>query len=560
MKKVVPIALALLLALSLCSGALADPFTGTPVNPYDWRELTQWPVVGEGESLEISILARRDDTYGIDAKDMWLWNFLPEATGITMHVEQVSNAAKEEKVNLLLASNTLPDILWGLGLTTNQLVMYGQEEKLLLDVSPYVNADVMPNLTRLNDEFAPDLVPTATLPNGGMYALPYLGPNNPGASPTIMINKDWMAESGREEIPETLDDFVDMLYDFKEAHPESTPVGGSWEYNNPMMYILNAYGFLGNNNGLEIQVREGKAVVPAADPVFKEVLALMNRFYNDGIISKDFFTMDSVAVKAQMSEGLNGFYPNNASDVFDSTDYEHYSHWTTGTPLTSEYNETKQWPMPNLIQVGNMVCSANCPEPEKIMRFLDGFYSHEVYVFLHWGPIFGTGDGMGIHGGWAIQNWSVLYLDVNGENIGANTSAGMVSASNSVMGNGAFSFDFPHNTPKQYKFYVWGYDIDHPQYSENDMNGYYRIHHEVTLMPYETSAFPYIVYTGVDETYDLQELYTVLKPYMQAEIAKFITGQRSLDEFDQYLAELDGLGMDEYQGFYADYYENYLNN
>ncbi|MBO4368280.1 MAG: extracellular solute-binding protein, partial [Clostridia bacterium] len=330
MKRTISVILALMLALTLINGALAEPFTGTPVNPYDWRELTQWPVVGEGEELEISILAKRDDTYGIDAKDMWLWNFLPAATGIKMNVEQVSDAAKTEKVNLLLASNTLPDILWGLALTTNQLVLYGQEEGLLLDCAPFATEEIMPNLRRLNDEFAPDLIPTAKTPDGGMYALPYLGPNNPGASGYITARKAWMAEAGYEngQLPETLDDFVDMLYAFKENHPESTPIGGSWNYVTPMKYILNAFGFLGDTNSLGVTVREGKAVIPAADPLYKEVLTLFNRFYKDGIISEDFFTMDSVAVKAQMSEGLNGFYGTGPTDVYDSKEYEGYSQWT----------------------------------------------------------------------------------------------------------------------------------------------------------------------------------------------------------------------------------------
>jgi len=50
------------------------------------------------------------------------------------------------------------------------------------------------------------------------------------------------------------------------------------------------------------------------------------------------------------------------------------------------------------------------------------------------------------------------------------------------------------------------------------------------------------------------ELRSVIDPYIEAEVAKFITGARSLDEFDAFQAELDGLGIDELEGIYVDYY------
>lgn len=52
----------------------------------------------------------------------------------------------------------------------------------------------------------------------------------------------------------------------------------------------------------------------------------------------------------------------------------------------------------------------------------------------------------------------------------------------------------------------------------------------------------------------------MLQNYMQAETAKFVTGLRSLEEFPQYLNELDAMGLQEYLGYYADYYAKYAQN
>lgn len=557
MKKLLSIVLALALVITAMSAIAEDVFTSTAVNPYDWRDLTQWPVVADGESLEISVLCKRGDSYGLDAEDMWLWNFLPQATGIKMNVEQVSDSAKAEKVKLLLAANSLPDVLWGLALTADQLVLYGEQDGILMDLSPYVTPDVMPNLYKL-EEFRPGLIAAVTQSNGGIYSLPYLGPNNPGSGPFMMVNNDLMKEAGFDSVPETLDELTDMLYGIKENHPDVTPLGGSWAAYNPIMYVLNAYGYLTKENGTKVAVRDGKAVIPAADETFKNVLETLNQYYTDGIISRDFFTLDKTGVKAQVVEGEVATIASTLNGIFDSNEYDKYSHWVSLAPLTSDWNDTKQWPAPDLIGIGNVCLSANCPDPETVLRFLDGFYQHEIFVYLHWGPLFGQGDDAGIYGGWAIEDWTVLDLNIDGSEYSSNASGESVSFSNGVIGNGAFSFEHPQNTPKQFKFYVWGYDINHPQYADTDANGYCRLRYNEQLTSYETSGFPSIVYLDVNTASKIQELSSILVPYMEGEIAKFITGQRSLDEFDAYLAELESMGMDEYSEFYADYYANYI--
>ena len=166
---------------------------------------------------------------------------------------------------------------------------------------------------------------------------------------------------------------------------------------------------------------------------------------------------------------------------------------------------------------------------------------------------------MGIYGGYAIDDvWNVLYPDLEGNNIGATKCRGTVSNSEFALGNAPYSMSFPNATPKQFKFYVWGKDITHPQYNDDDSNGYARNRYGETLTPYEVAGFPDIVFLSGDDAFMLQDLESVLVPYMEGEIAKFITGRRDLNEFDDYLAELDKLGMGEYQGFYADYYANFI--
>ena len=60
------------------------------------------------------------------------------------------------------------------------------------------------------------------------------------------------------------------------------------------------------------------------------------------------------------------------------------------------------------------------------------------------------------------------------------------------------------------------------------------------------------VYFDEETAIQVQDLQTVIRNYVTTETAKFITGARSLDEFDAYLEELEAIGVDEYLQYYKD--------
>ena len=76
--------------------------------------------------------------------------------------------------------------------------------------------------------------------------------------------------------------------------------------------------------------------------------------------------------------------------------------------------------------------------------------------------------------------------------------------------------------------------------------------------PYRTASFPMIVYYDEETTLAIDELHTILDPYIESEVAKFITGARSIDEFPKFQEELRSMGIDELLGYYTVAYENYL--
>ena len=66
------------------------------------------------------------------------------------------------------------------------------------------------------------------------------------------------------------------------------------------------------------------------------------------------------------------------------------------------------------------------------------------------------------------------------------------------------------------------------------------------------------VFIDLDTANKLADMKTLLGEHRAAETAKFVTGARSMDEWDDFVAEMKALGADEYQQIYDEAYANYV--
>ena len=100
----------------------------------DFTDYTQWPV--SETDIPVDIYIFRSDAYGCDAKDMYFWNYFDQNSGLDFNIEQISEAAISERMSLMFASGELPDAVYGIPITTDDIVQFGAEEGLLLDMTP----------------------------------------------------------------------------------------------------------------------------------------------------------------------------------------------------------------------------------------------------------------------------------------------------------------------------------------------------------------------------------------------------------------------------------------
>ena len=533
-----------------------------------WLNVGELPIVAEGTEKTLTIAAVMTDETA-EYENKFFYTFIEEVMNINVEFIPLTSANKAEKLPLLFASDELPDLIMGAGLSTTDLMNYGAQEGQLIDLAPYINEANMPNLTALYEAF-PSYKEMITDGEGHIWSLGNIeSVDRPNTLARYYINYDWL-EDVEMDVPKTLDDFTEAMRAFKKLGNDIVPIGGSYTTNNPMRYILNAFGYLyreGQPAGLQIALRDGEVVLPVADrEAYGAFLEYMNMLYEEGLIHQDFFTMDDLTTTTLAKEGKNGFY----AEILSGDNYKEY--WGA-YPLTSDYNDVAQYPIDiGKLNVGQAVVTSSCEEVELAVAFLDWFYgSSDNYEKMpikisHLGP-------SEINGYANLRDDIVPWAMVDGSEYRADFGAYSNMweyVCHKIHLWAPFGNNYMYDENGKYMTYVDPVvdkvfskyekedksDSRHDEMWANSQMTGVAAQKAVAAKYMTEECFPLIVFFDAETQTRLNEQFVAIKEYAQSETAKFITGVRPLEEIDDYFDEIEVLGAVEYVKIYADYYAN----
>lgn len=527
---------------------------------------------GSGRKLKIAVQMYNDSG---DPEGQWFYKYIEKEMGIDLEIEKFTSSNTSEYLSLLLADGDLPDIIIGGGFGTSDLMRYGDSEGLFADLAPYISKETTPNLHQLLEENK-EYKNVLSDEDGHIWSLGYVNDAyDRGQISRAFLNYDWL-EQLNLNVPTTLDEFVNVLRQFKTLGSNIVPMGGCYSSNNPCLILLNALGYVTEDaTGCSIALRDGEVVLPVADrEAYGAFVEVMKTLYSEGLIDKNFYTTDATSARAIIAEGRTG-YLSAAPFVFTAD----FTSWWGAQPLTSDYNSTPQWSIGgNAMKVGGFVVSAKSENIELAMEFADWFFDPT-----------GVNYNMSTNGPAASQT-DYIYDDVvTGFEIDSETSQ-------------PYWPDYDENTDtytskNDYlgkEVYLWGHQIfgvgssnvnankDAVQYGlssdeiidsypdvsaagvqgelrfdtadDGEMN--FRAALEDTLVPYLVEGYPGKVYLDANVATETGNLMTIVKTYAEQETAKFVTGRRSLDELDKYFDEIEALGATKVLEVYRDYYES----
>ena len=594
MKKIV----ALLLAIVMVVGMLAACDTNKPVEtkpgetqpnkpaetkPQETEKAFSHPVTTE--PITIKILTTRHTNVTNEARDTWFFHHLEKwlhdeyGYNVTLDVQQ--NTEYKEQIPLLLGTDSLPDLLWGIALENSQAVVYGVGEGMILDWSEYLNETYMPNAyARMYDPQNADALAASIAPDGGIYGLPQLESRAYNAATSsiggnqdrMFFNTTWLEEAGLE-LPTNLDELYAVLEAFqnraKVDGQDVIPIISNKDILEKTLWtMLGFYGGTHSKYGTAFAIKDEQIQLPVYTEEYKTFIEIMNKMYTEGYLSPEHFTMDANTVRGLTKAGNVGVISDfTLGFVPDYTEWETLPWFpiNEGDQIVISTNPT--------YRVANTWASASTEYPEVLALIIDYLYTPEGAIAYFYGPKQGE-DDLGLVDGW--------YYDENGNRTTKLVAEGVYGdytsycyqyifpvsyvASDRTLLNSEKAYEIlgkEEASPKSYQILdtITGEHftaIESKVYSEDNAQGYWFLNNSAVSRPYITTVFLPSVYLSEEDALNAADLKTLLENHIISESAKFITGQRPLNQLEEFQAELKGMGIEEYIALYRDAYADFM--
>lgn len=530
------------------------------------------------EKVTVSLLTTRNSTATNDIEDVWFFKYLAQKMNVDFELEQTLET--DQRISLMFASDSVPDLVWGIGLSNNDVMVYGVQEGMLLNWKDLITPELMPNTYQAMQDY-PDAFTASTAPDGNIYTLPmitgssyYANTGSFSAAIRMYINKDWMDACGITQIPTTLDEYLEVLRTFKEKDPmglgeNNIPLIGNQEKDKT--FVWNALGFHGTATqayGTSFDLKDNQLVLPCYTEEAKEFITFYNTLYNEGLISPDYFTLDQTAARGLMASGVCGVLGDSTLTAIEDA----WPSWVALSPLTSDVNDTAVAAFNPGYSVGQLYASAYTEHPEVLARIVDYMYSDEGALYYFYGPMKGTEETLGVVDGWYYDENNRITTDkvVNGEFTDISEYAYQyIKSYSSAPGRfdhysqtaaAMAGIEFP-GKEMTIVDKLTGAEIPSlimDVYTDDNNDGHWRITQSEAMIDHLTAVRLPDVYLTAEQNQRVADLSTVINDYVTAESAKFIVGTRPLSELDAYFEELKSLGIEEYIAIYQEAYAPFL--
>ena len=474
-----------------------------------------------------------------------------EAMGVTIEWNCVSGDTLTEKKNLILnAGSDLPDALMAASLTDNELLTYGGNG-LLIPLEDYINEETMPNLMKIVEK-RPEMLATCTMPDGHIYGLPgisemgfqYSDGNTYyiGAIPQFTaINTDWL-EAVDMEMPTTVDELHDVLVAFKENDvngngdpTDEIPLSfifpeknGSWCAGiGTLLAPFGCTDYQADHRAIE----DGKVYYQAATEEYKNAIAYYHEWFEEGLIDIEIFSQDSsqyIAKGNGEDPRLGVFVWWEIPEVVGEERAESYEYLPILEGPDGTYGV-------NLNEMGttshNSFAVTNaCKNPELLLKWVDQMYDPINSMQAIYGPI-------GVY--WDEEP------DENGcysmRELKEGETAGELKSKSELLGP-------TEQLAEDYGTYY--YMEDRAQERLNDLNDFWFQYVD------STEYYPSVTNTA-EEIEVINDKLSDIKALTEEKVAHWLRDGGIEEEWDQYLQDLDNMGLSEVVAAWQAAYDRY---
>ncbi|KAB8130769.1 extracellular solute-binding protein [Gracilibacillus oryzae] len=500
-------------------------------------------------ATKMTVFMPEGDT--IDLETNSFTELAEEEFGIDFEFETTSwdGAAAKERRQISLASGDYPDVFflieWVDQFTASDLLKYGKQG-VLIPLNDLIEEHA-PNLQKVFEEYE-EFHNITVAPDGNIYGVPQLEECFHCTWPNKMwINTDWL-EKLNLEMPTTHEEFKNVLTAFAEQDPngngkaDEVPLSGSvaLPQHSIIPFLMN--GFIYDDVDSKLMINDGKVEFVANKAEWKEGLAYIKSLYDEGLIDPGAFTQNSDAFLqlGNNSEMILG--AATSIHPWEFTNNENRDAYDPVAPLKGPHQQYASYYYP-VVQGATFAITNKASEEAQIkaIKLLDYMFTEEGSTRAHFGV---EGED------WAKPAEGDVAINEEVEPILKQLY--QEESTNNSWGASAQYFQ-----PREYRDgWVQAEDI----YTDE---GFERRLQEATYL-YEgkepDEVFPFwAIWYPEDVQDEMSTLETNILDNVEQSSVQFITGELSLeDDWDDYLAGLESLGVERYVEINQNAYEDYL--
>jgi len=457
---------------------------------------------------------------------------IKDVTNIKMDIIPVpdSGDAYKQKLNIILNSSDLPDIIWNTkdDANINSLATKG----MFLSYDDYL--DQLPNIKAALEQF-PDLRKTISAEDGKLYIMPRLMYDN--MTELFLFRKD-ILDAENMEAPKNYDELYETLKTLKAKHPDKIAWVNRWGSEHIVNRLAYSWGtgFEPSTQGFYLNTDQNRYVYGPADANFKEMIVWLKKLYDEDLLDKEYalrtsqqweeaffneqalFTVDFIARVEQVN---NKYIQNNSSARIAAI-----------APVQGPTGLSGIHGRSSVLPNSGIAVTAGAKDPLAAFKFVDWIYGEAGRHISRYG----------------IENETFVR---NGD--------GTVSLTPEMQ-----SQDNPGGK-ELVKDYGWVYylnkyefPVDHVKSdNQTDENLYFYSRKVMEDASGIIEPNPALSYTD-DQKDIIRNKGTSISDYFKENIDKFIMGARPINEWESFIEELNKRGVAEVEEVYNAAYQTYL--
>lgn len=345
-----------------------------------------------------------------------------------------------------------------------------------------------------------------------------------------MIRKDWLDNLGLE-VPETLDELHDALLAMKNEYGAVAYLTASGNDTDLSAgYNITPGGF---------NVIDGEVISAYDTEEYKEYMMMISEWYSEGLFNDDFYNDSLNEMRSDMANDMVSFIDGSAENMGEVYDYN-----SANTDLTLAamlYPTLNAGDEIHVGQTGTIIknsdtwsISTACGDYTALLELVNWLYSDDAYYYYNWGT----------------EGVTYEFND-----------AGEPEWTDLVVNNPDYNYMFAsylYASGVGSVYYPGVYDMSKSQYNyrEEQLEAYDLYQ---TLSDGEYNLPNYVSTSmTLEESNEYYSYATDLETYAEETILQFILGQKSFDEWDDFVETLHSMGLDRMTEIQATVYERCL--